>query len=686
MKKYKMDFLGVTTAKPLLVLSILGINSTLIVPTALAEEVNHSNMETIVVTGEKIDKNIKDTTTAVTVISEAQIGSGEIQETMDLATKAPNVVTDSFGNISIRGMSGGGAATGGAAFTTGSRSRVATVVDGSTQDWSGYNFNPTTLWDVQQVEILRGPQSTTQGASAIAGAVVVNTNDPTFYTENAVRAGVDRYTNGNARYNLAVMSSGAIIEEQLAYRIAIDSSKGEGWINYKTDDYDVPNLSDQQSINVRGKLLWKPEKLPKLSAKLTLNYHKNEGEHSNFVSNTDDSIESETLDISSAYARVQDSSEHAFAIDVDYKFKPGVINSLHINHIDTDIYADGYYASSVATYDIQQKSTVLENRLIMNPEQGRLSGIFGVYLAQKKADIYAFQGLSLGSDYTTKTIASYGEGTYALTPKTKATLGLRIESEDIEKVSEFFTSGDVAQDESNVYFLPKVALTHEVTDSTTLGASIRQGFTPAGTGVAIDYSTFETYGYDYDSETVTAYELSSKSVFANGLRLNASIFYNDYTDYQALSGFEIVNVAAAHAYGLEIEATTWVTDNLELWGSLGLLQTEIDDSDDYQGNELSSAPGSNLALGFTQYIGNNWSFGADMSYVGEYYSDLDNSSDDKVGDFIIPNARLQYSNDSIIINAYIKNFTDETAVYYRESALATVGQSRTIGLNLTYRM
>lgn len=676
-----------STPLSLVAMYIIAINSILVSPIAKAEPVA---LDAIVVTGEKIDKNIKDTTTAITVLSEEQLESGEAKQALEVATQAPNAIADSFGHIAIRGVSGGGAATGGVALMTGARARIATVVDGSTQDWSGYNFAPKDLWDTKQVEVLRGPQSTTQGSSAIAGAIVINTNDPTFDSESAVRAGLERYKNGNLKYNLAAMSSGPLINNELAYRIAIDETKGKGWLNYDTSGYseDHPNLSKSDSLNLRGKLLWQPASNPKLSAKITVNHLKNDGEHANFASNTDEGIATQTMivaDSGGAISRVQDSTENSIAADIDYKIRSGVTNSLHISNIESDIYADGYGSANggtTHTYDIQQTTTSLENRLVFDQQNAKLTGVVGLFAANKDSVIDATQGIiNIDTDYRIATTALYGEGTYSLSAKTKATLGLRIEHEDVDKIGSFFSATKVDQNTNNTYYLPKLSVTHAISEITTLGASIRQGYSSSGT-----YINTAGEAFAFDSEEVSSFELSSKSNFGNGTMLNAALFYNDYTDYQALSGFTIVNVDAAHTMGAEIEVTTWATDNLELRGSIGLLQSKIDKNSTNEGNQLSSAPKTNLAFGFTQYIGDAWSFGADITYVGKYYSDLANSDNTIVGDYLITDAHAQYTVGDLTISGYIKNLTDEDAVYFRADSLASVAQTRTVGISALYRM
>lgn len=666
---YRKNVLAISVA------SIIGLPGLAIANTEITA------METYVVTGEKFDKDIKEVTTGVTVVTEDRLESGENNQAKDTATLAPNVVASSFSNISIRGISGGGAATGGLAYLTGARARVATVVDGVTQGFSGYNFNPITLWDVEQLEVLRGPQSTAQGSSAIGGALVVNTKDPTYLSEAAVRGGFENYENGNMKYNLGVMSSGALIEDELAYRIVIDGSTGEGWLNYDTNGFDTPNLSESDSVNVRGKLLWEPANIPDLTAKMTVNYQSNSGEHANFVSNTDEGIANKKMTLGGrSEVRIQDSKAGSIAVDLDYRINNGLTNSLLVSYVGSDIHEDAY--STGNTYDIDNKNYVVENRVLFDEVGADLTGVIGLYFSNKDATLLT-SNFDLATEYETQTNAIYGEGTYSLSDKLRLVAGLRIENEDSDKTSSTaFSGGESSQDNSDTYYLPKLSVLYDIVSSTTIAATASKGYSPAGVG--IDFFGNE---YSYDSETVSSFELSSKSVFADSTILNANVFYNDYKDYQAAgAAFDVVNIDQSHTYGLELEGVTWIGEHLELRGTLGLLETNIDEDTTYKGKDLSDAPSSNIGFGFTQYLGESWAIGADAVYVGEYYSDLANTKDSTAGDYTLVDARASYTVGEFSVNAYIKNLTDESAVYYRAGSLAAVSQSRTIGLNVLYRM
>lgn len=670
-------------------IAVISINAACVSSSVLAEE--PMALPALVVTGEKMDKDIKETTTAVTVLYGEDMASGETKDVKELATQAPNVVTSSFGNIAIRGMSGNGAASGGYALITGARSRVSTVIDGGTQDWSGYNFTPSGVWDAQQVEVLRGPQSTTQGTSSIAGAVVIKTNDPTFTDEAAVRAGLEHYENGNLKYNLGAMSSGALIDDELAYRIALDGTKGEGWMNYAQSDDELdtgPDVNDAENYNMRGKLLWEPASNPNLTAKLTVEHHKYEGEYLSWANDEEDDFSGALMTLGSGRnTRLQDSTTDAIAVDIDYNLGDGISNALYIAYSKSKISFDEYPGTTLL--DISKDTTTIENRIIFNQPNAALTGVIGLFASKKDADTditYRGQNWYTANDTSTTTLALYGEGSYALTEKTNLIGGARLEREEADRFIVNDGRTDVDHDDSETNLLPKIGLTHAISNTTTLGANIRKGYSPGGSAYQWD-STREFY--TYESEDVTAYELSSKSQFTNGATLVTSLFYNDYSNYQAMYNDRINNIDSTHTYGIELEATAWATDDLQLRSSIGLLRSEIDNYQTSEGNDLPSAPEINASIGFTQYIGESWSFGSDVTYVGEYYSDLDNTEDYKAGDYVRTDARIQYVNGSLTIDGYVKNLTDEDIIYQingGRSVRASVGQTRTIGLSATYRM
>ncbi|MFT2096952.1 TonB-dependent receptor [Marinomonas sp. 2405UD66-6] len=673
-------------------LAVISINAAFISVNALAEDT--TSLSTLIVTGEKVDKDIKDTTTAVTVIGEESYASGEAKEVNDIVVQAPNVTAAGFGTINIRGVNGAGAAVGSNAFMTGGSPRITTSVDGVSEAWGGYNFTPAGLWDTQTVEVLRGPQSTSQGTNAIGGAVVIKTNDPSFEPESAIRLGLEQYENDNLMYNLGAMNTGTLIDDELAYRLSFDGTKGEGWINYDIADSDAadsPDLDDSESTNLRGKLLWEPANIEGLTAKLSITHRENEGEYLSWINGDSSNYSSRTSSIdSSSYenTRLQDSTVDTISVDVDYDISNHIKNQLQVSYNSQDASFDEYPGSTLLRKT--EDTITAENRVILTPNDSKFASLIGVYASQADTTLDVDFGSSDSnyfiSDGTKTTFAVFGETTYDITNQLSVTAGGRIEHQDQDRVLVKASTYTLDQDESETILLPKLSAIYELTESTTVGASIRRGYNAGG--AALNWSTNEYY--TYDKEEVTAIELSSKTRF-NRMSVNANIFYNNYSDYQAYTSYTLENVDTVHTYGAELEITSLVTNDLEVRGSIGTLQNKIstnsDSTSDWDGNELTYAPDLNLGLGFTQYIGDNISFGADATYVSEYYADLDNTEDYKSGDYIVTNARAQYSTGNLTIDGYITNLTNEDIVYLiNRGTRASVGQSRTIGVSATYRM
>ncbi|WP_298944077.1 TonB-dependent receptor [uncultured Psychromonas sp.] len=657
----------------------------------MAEEPSHTAV--MVVTGEKMDRDIKETSTAVTVINGEDINKTGAKTVNDVVIKAPNVVTSGFGSVNIRGVNGSGAATGFYAIRSGARQRVDTNVDGVSDAFTGYNFSGSGVWDVQQVEVLRGPQSTTQGENSIGGAVSVKTNDPTFAPEYAIRGGAEVYENGNVMKNVALMASGPINDE-LAYRLAFDGTDGQSYITYDGDSIPV-DPEDSTNLNLRGKLLWTPAFNEKLSVKLTANYRKADGNYLNWANwDGGTGYEDETLTLGSNYneylgrdysynTRIQDSDVYNISSEIKYKFNSQVASSTLLSYNSQTNIFDQYPTEQ--TYNFKDKTSKIESQLTFTPTNSKVDGFVGIMAADRENTVSSESYSTEGKTDETR-LGVFGEMNYYINDQFTVTAGARVQREKQHReFSATYVTNEIDNDIQDTYLLPKLAFTYSPIEDTTFGLSVRQGYNSGGLG-------YYNYGgvsevYTYESESVTAYEFSAKTAFNQSTTINTAIFYNDYEDYQGISDYKITNVTEAHTMGLEVELAHWLTDSLEIRPSIGLLKTKIDNDDSFGGNELSNAPDLNASLALTQYIGENLTLGADVTYVSEYYSDLDNTEDYKAGDYAIVGANVDYAIGDLLISGYISNLTDEDVVYLINGGYrASVGQSRTVGLNLTYRM
>ncbi|MEM1193783.1 MAG: TonB-dependent receptor [Pseudomonadota bacterium] len=219
-------------------------------------------IDEIIVTGEKFERTLQDTTSSVAVFDAEEIDAQNFIDVYDLINQTANVA-GAFGDqgFTIRGLRNTGASGGD------QTSDVATVyLDGVFIPSQLFSQGALNLWDIQSVEIFRGPQSTIQGRNALAGAIVARTVDP------------GSEFSGDAQFLYAdfntIRGSGAltlpIIQDEVSLRVSGDYTGTDGFNTntfLNTDDGDREN-----AITARAKLLVTPSALQGLTARLNFTY------------------------------------------------------------------------------------------------------------------------------------------------------------------------------------------------------------------------------------------------------------------------------------------------------------------------------------------------------------------------------------------------------------------------------
>ncbi|MGH8444256.1 MAG: TonB-dependent receptor plug domain-containing protein, partial [Solimonas sp.] len=199
-------------------------------------------LPTVIVTAEKSGKSLMDTGTSAVVLDANDIEKRGLLSAKDVLANIPNIVYPGTGNIApaIRGVDSTGASQGSDAFIAGSRPRINIQIDGRPLSYNEIIFADTDLWDIDQVEVLRGAQSTLQGRNAIAGTIAIKTADPTFNSEGALRVGGGNYDQRRISAMLSGPLAGVFGDSHVAYRIAADystsSSANGGWVSYPSVD------------------------------------------------------------------------------------------------------------------------------------------------------------------------------------------------------------------------------------------------------------------------------------------------------------------------------------------------------------------------------------------------------------------------------------------------------------------
>jgi len=211
----------------------------------LAENTLNETIETIVVTGQKIDRSLKETPNSVAVLTSKDIEKLNVQNVADIFNVIPNVSGDFNQGFTIRGINAFNVSGGGNSFLT------SMYLDGAPLPYRVVRSGALSVWDLSQVEVFRGPQSTLQGRNALAGAIMLRTQDPTY--EYSAKGKVTLGEHGQKEF--AVAGGGALIDDMLAFRLAIEDKSLDGDIDNITRG-ETQNDEDNQTI--RAKVLFEP--------------------------------------------------------------------------------------------------------------------------------------------------------------------------------------------------------------------------------------------------------------------------------------------------------------------------------------------------------------------------------------------------------------------------------------------
>lgn len=661
----------------------------------LAEDATESSsIETIIVLGEKAEKSLKDTASSVSVINEEVLGTLQHISVTDVVSEIPNVVVLPGAVPDIRGVSGNGSATGFNGVSGGARARVSTLIDGVAEPFMADLTGDSGIWDIEQIEVFRGPQSTNNGRNSMGGLIYIKTKDPSYDWEGAARLG---YRDQSRYVDTSVMLSGPIVEDQLAFRFTAQNLNGEDYDNSIIHDTNAPDfdLDEQKTTRVKAKLLWEPKALDNLSALVTYSSNEEKGNTGRNYFIADD-----PWTFKPAFQRYMDTDSDTISAKVDYKISEDMAFDILIASMDHTWGFDSYEANDAReqTVAMSEDNLTVDSKLRFGLTNKALNGFVGLSYFDREQTYQSIGAYPYRGDDESDSKAIYGEVNIALNEDFTLILGGRVERESqyrtyIGRDREGNELAPSILDNDKTVTLPKVVLQYVVNENTTATASARKGYN-AGGGA---YDWFGQEYYYYDAEEVMTYETGIRSSLNGGdLNLSANLFYNDYEDYQGSDlTRKIANIDSVTTYGLELEASAMVSQDLRLNGGLGLMKSEIEDNTEgfshLDGNELNSAPGHTINLGMTYWFTDELSTNVNYNIVDEYYGEFTNSPERVAGDYQVARVSVSYELEQWQVNLFINNAFDEKGITTLEPSgrvypdgYAGIINPKTIGGSVTY--
>ena len=621
-------------------------------------------LDEITVTGEKFGRSQSSTGSSTTVVTDDQFKrEANLMSATQLLKRDVNILDTGLGNDlpTVRGVDGSGPAVGAVAFFAGSRPRLNMQIDGRTSSYNELAFGTKSLWDMKQVEIYRGAQSYAQGRNAIAGAVVMTSNDPTQEWEGAAKLNM-----GNHRLaQTAALISGPVVKDELAFRLSVDHQQRETSVDLPHYD-PVGNPRWFKATNTRAKLLWTPSALPDLYSRLTFNHLNARAPQS----------ETELQPNSPRYTpeRPVFQTRSASTIwDIGYQLSDRWKweNKLIYTHFIHDRKTTSPFNTTLPPNRRGVPARVDGNEFQIEPivkyENEKYRGLFGLFYFNAKQDesVTMLNGriartpITTNFNNKTKTKAAFGEIIFTPDIPFELTLSARYEQEHHQRKgkSAMFS---INRDKKYNVFLPKADIAWKMNDDQRLGFKVGKGYNPGGAGVTfgVPYTS-----YEYDAEYVWNYELYHRWTSTDKrLRINSNLFYNDYKDMQlpftlGPNSIVIRNADKVVTYGAEINTEWQATEKLALNAGIGMLKTDIKryPNSGIEGNKLARAPSFSGKVGVNYRLLDHLEIGTNYSYNSSYYSTADNLANGKVGHYNQLDVYLAYDFKHAKITLYADN-------------------------------
>lgn len=339
-------------------------------PAALAQATDPEMETEIIVTGEKVARSLQDTAASVAVTTAAKLEKENIQTLQEVFQRTANMA-ETYGSagFTIRGVANRGVSGGGDA-------PLATIyLDGAALPDGIIGTGPTDTWDLSQVEIFRGPQSTLQGLNALAGAIVLRSQDPTFHWDLKGRAIVSQ---GDTT-SFALAGGGPLVADELAFRIAAEKRDSDNFIHNVTRDEPEEPLD---STNIRTKLLWTPDALPDLVARLGYTHFKKEAGYTFTYASTASPDFYDNRVAYSDYPNSTDTQADIGNLELDYALSDRTSLSAVSNYSDVDLYRtyDGDYTAQPLSYGNNPvRYETFSQEVRVNHDADWLKGLVGAY-------------------------------------------------------------------------------------------------------------------------------------------------------------------------------------------------------------------------------------------------------------------------------------------------------------------
>ncbi len=669
----------------------------------------------IVVRAQKRSENIQDAPLSVTAFTESTLSAAGVTVVSDLSELDSTLQFSAIGGIATVFMRG----LGNPVATSGNEASVPMYID----DVYYSRLSPSffDLGNINNVEILKGPQGTLFGRNASAGVISIYTRDP---GNTPVIEGMVGY--GNYATTTAQLYASVPINDRLVADISLSEyDQASGW---GRDVYNGDQTYLNRSFTARSKIMWKPTdsttvkfigyyvEQNSLQGILTTPYAGTVSggvDNSGTITVPPEPPQPRFYDINLDQMPSVTNATYGGSIRVDQELSFGVFSSISAARKTNESYlTDGdltqypLFIASARPVD-QQYSEELQLKSKPGAPMSWIGGFFylntlaGYNPIHISGDTFIAEGINsigLMGEQRLNSFAPYGQVTYPILPDTNLTAGLRYNKDDLRGFGSTtiytYPGGPLSGLGPSILGAPrfdrtrgfgkltyKVGLDHHFNPNVMTYASVSTGY-KSGT-----YNAVSIGSGALNPETVTTYEFGLKmELLDHRLRLNGAVFRNNVKDPQVQSSQmsieTVINAGSARSQGVEVESTAVLAQGLTARLSATYLQAEFLDFSDapyfYQrpggGNGLGSinargkvlprAPRESIDAGLNYVVDGSsvgkFAFDTNVAYSSKFYWDSDNVISE--GPLTIVNASGTFTPrraEALSIRLWVKNLTNK---------------------------
>ena len=635
---------------------------------ALAAPLQAQQIEEIVVTADFRERSVADLPASITVFDKAQIEQRAVQHFEELVYSVPNLNWSGDGNraryFQIRGA---GELE---QYQGAPNPSVGFLIDDI--DFSGIG-TVATLFDMQQVEVLRGPQGTRYGANALAGLIYMRSTQPVAeWSANAqVSAADDDMAAAGLAFGGALNSAATVL-----LRASVHQHQSNGFRDNPFLGKDDTNARDETTIRTR--LHWLAG--DSWDVNLAVMYADVNNGYDGFAIDNSYTVLSDNPG--------EDAQESAGAsLRAEYAGRDGVLFTSLTTFASSDIRfsfdADWGNTDSWApvTYDYvsasKRQRKTLSQEFRLTGEQW-IAGVYGMRLdddletsdqGEYYDPFYDFaDSLNAGitSNYQATNVAVFGQYDFALTARTGLSVGLRVE----RRSADYRDSDGLSASPAETMVGGEISLDHGFSDSLSGYITLSRGYKAGGFNLGVVPDDRR----EFDAEFMWNLEAGIKSSFANdSVQLNTAVFYARRDDQQVRTSFQIDpgdptsfvfftdNAAKGKTLGLEADVRWLPGEAWDVYATLGLLDATFDEfvtpQVDLGGRRQAHAPRTSIAVGARYTHASGLFVRFDWSARSDFYFDV--SHDEKSQPYELANLRVGFEADAWTLQAWARNLFDE---------------------------